>query len=156
VELLIQLKNSLPFFGISINHHQLIFHIVDPDMSVVMIRRCGAHGTRIHHQNAIINENRMYIVSSNAGGRMFSLVMKEISVSLQRNIIKGNYFMDNRWHYVSNVAHLPVHLIPFGRDYITWNPWVFNTTVIIIFWLVIVCFGKYGGNSSCGSQIRSK
>jgi hypothetical protein len=27
-----------------------IFHIVDSDMSIAMIRRGGAHGTRINHQ----------------------------------------------------------------------------------------------------------
>jgi hypothetical protein len=47
-----------------------IFHTVDSDMSIATIRRGGAHGTRINHQNKIINENWMYTVSANADGRM--------------------------------------------------------------------------------------
>jgi hypothetical protein len=36
-----------------------------------MIRRGGAHGTRINHQNERINENWIYTAGANADGRMF-------------------------------------------------------------------------------------
>jgi hypothetical protein len=42
-------------------------------MPIVMIRRDGAHGTRINHQNERINENLVYTVNANADSRMSCL-----------------------------------------------------------------------------------
>jgi hypothetical protein len=42
-------------------------------MSITMIRRGRAYGTRINHQNEIINENWVCTVSANLGGRISCL-----------------------------------------------------------------------------------
>jgi hypothetical protein len=71
-------------FSHYINHHQsiheLIFHTVDSDMSIVMIRRGGAYGTKINHEKR--NNQRDLDVHGRCECRqqgILSMTIREIS-----------------------------------------------------------------------------